>query len=404
MLALLLFMSCFALARSFNLHPIPSVSLWKSRSSSILFIQGERKRFQLYSELPTSTSSSTSSTSTSTRTTQTVEGLLVEDAQELDTSMFVWLLPVINMAGAFYLYRDTQLAFHNFMDAASGHLWVNVDGNNYMTEIVKPVLNGPVTLSISILFGTLISMTIQTLYRRQIALHQTLISTVEEVRELQWLVEGFPEPYKTSAHTLLTRFIKGSFQDFSKQRQVTPESLRTKEMTQMIVLLNELSKTTNSPNIIVCEAYGCVHRLKDRRAEFMSTFQTVFSRAHYVVIGLLAATLLFVFLLESDNDTLQFLLDFQLSICWALLIGSYSMLGVIIYDLSSPFTGIFTTMKGVDFVASERATDIIAPEIKLRDDTVKDNFNGVQLEDDIRDNYDDILSEVTITTTTTKES
>jgi Protein of unknown function (DUF4239) len=330
-------------------------------------------------------------TSTSTRTT---EDLLVEDAQDLDTSIFVWLLPLINMINAFYLYPDTQLAFHNFMDVASGHLWVSVDGNNYMTEIVKPVLNGPVTLSISILFGTLSSMTIQTLYRRQIDLRQTLISTVEEVRELQWLVEGFPEPYKSSAHTLLTRFLKGSFQDFSNRvpKPVTPESMRTKEMTQMIVLLNELSKTDNSPNMIVGEAYGCVHRLKDRRAEFMSDFQSVFSRAHYVVIGLLATTLLFVFLLETDNDTLQFLLDFQLSICWALLIGSYSMLGVIIYDLNRPFTGIFTTMKGVDFGASEGDIDIVPPE--LRDDTtaMDELFNGIPLE------------EVTVITTTNKES
>ncbi|CAB9496263.1 expressed unknown protein [Seminavis robusta] len=358
-----------------------------------------KDRFQQYATANTATAIDT--TTSTTTTTTAIEDLLVENPEKMDTAGFVWLLPLINMGSAFFFYTNTQLAFHSFMDVCSGHLWVNVDGNAYMNDIVKPVLNGPVTLSISILFGTLISMTIQTLYRRQIALHQTLISTVEEVRELQWLVEGFPEPYKSSGHTLLTRFLQASFRDFETQ-QVTPESIRTREMTQMLVLLNELSKTTNSPDIIVCEAYGCVHRLKDRRAEFMSGLQTVFSTAHYVVIGLLATTLLFVFLLEADNDTLQFLLDFQLSICWALLVGSYSMLAVIIYDLSRPFTGIFTLMKGVDFVASERATDIV-PEIKLTtslngngNNSNNDNEADRNKENGTDDDVNEIFSEVTI--------
>ena len=299
--------------------------------------------------------------------------MLVQNSTKLDTEVFVWFLPVINMISAFTFYTNTQRFFHDLMDSASGHLWVNVDGSMYMTEIVKPVLNGPVTLSISILFGTLTSMTIQTLYRRQISLHQTLISTVEEVRELQWLVEGFPEPYKSHGHQLLARFLHTSFADFEKQ-QVTPQSLRTDEMMQMLLLLNKLTTEDNSPDIIICESYGCVHRLKDRRAEFMSGLQTVFSTAHYVVIALLASTLLFVFLLEADNDTLQFLLDFQLSICWAMLVGSYSMLAVIIYDLSNPFSGIFTTMKGVDFVASERATEVVNPDI-INADTTEDEDN-----------------------------
>ena len=58
----------------------------------------------------------------------------------------------------------------------------------------------------------------------------------------------------------------------------------------------------------------------------------------------LAITILFVFLLETDQDAVQFLLGFQLSICWALLVGTYSLLAVVIYDLTTPFVGVFRVM------------------------------------------------------------
>ena len=60
----------------------------------------------------------------------------------------------------------------------------------------------------------------------------------------------------------------------------------------------------------------------------------------------MAITILFVFLLETDQDAVQFLLGFQLSICWALLVGTYSLLAVVIYDLTTPFVGVFRVMVG----------------------------------------------------------
>ena len=50
-------------------------------------------------------------------------------------------------------------------------------------------------------------------------------------------------------------------------------------------------------------------------------------------MAVLGIALLFIFLLETDNDTLLYLIDFQLSICWALLIGAYSLLAAVILDL-----------------------------------------------------------------------
>lgn len=55
--------------------------------------------------------------------------------------------------------------------------------------------------------------------------------------------------------------------------------------------------------------------------------------AHYTNMIILASALLFIFLLETDNGTMQYLIDFQLSICWALLVGAYSLLAAVILDM-----------------------------------------------------------------------
>lgn len=216
----------------------------------------------------------------------------------------------------------------------------------YMADLIRPILNGPVTLSISILFGTLVAMTIQTLNSRQITIHNTLVSTTEEIRELWLLLESFPEPYKARGRNLLSTFLSTSFQDFN-QGSVTATSLRKQEMGLLLLLLNQLTddETTKTPAYIG-EVYSRVQNMKEMRSTLISTLETDFSWAHYANIVLIANTLLFVFLLETDQDAMQFLVGFQLSICWAMLVGTYAMLGVIIYDLATPFAGIFNIMEG----------------------------------------------------------
>lgn len=254
---------------------------------------------------------------------------------------------------AFCYYTETAKAFHWLVDTWSGHTWTSADGGKYMMEIVRPVLNGPVTLAVSILFGTLVSMTIQTLYDRQTRLHTNYISTVEEVRELYVMIQTFPEPYKSEGQTCLSSFLDETLDDlFSSNHhhhhhQVTPpQIIRKKQTTRLLQLLNRLSDDDKdqTPSYIG-QVYSGVQRLTELRSDLLATLQTVFAPAHYINIVILAATLLFVFLLETDQTTLQFLLGFQLSICWALLVGTFSTLSAVIFDLSSPFTGMFSIME-----------------------------------------------------------
>lgn len=74
-------------------------------------------------------------------------------------------------------------------------------------------------------------------------------------------------------------------------------------------------------------------KLKACRVELQSVYATKFATAHYISMSVLGAALLFIFLLQTDNGAVQFLIQFQLSICWALLIFAYSLLAAVILEL-----------------------------------------------------------------------
>jgi len=271
----------------------------------------------------------------------------------LESSLTTYLPPLL-AAIAFASYQGTRTVFHNVIDVASGHNWKSVDGGALLVEMVRPVLNGPVTLSISILFGTLVATTVSTLYNRQINLRKTVISASELVGHLHLLVDGFPDEghsssYRSKAKQLLRDYGTKVLQDLNNNN-VGGETLSHSEINAFLLLLNDISKDPNNscPGAILGEAYACVGQMIALRSEFRSNMQTVFSPAHYTNMVALASTILFVFLLETDQDSMQYLLGFQLSICWALLVGTYALLAVVVYDLLTPFSGSFSVWRSND--------------------------------------------------------
>jgi Protein of unknown function (DUF4239) len=270
-----------------------------------------------------------------------------------DVESFIWWLPVVMGIVAFNTYTDTSAAFHHFIDVASGYQWSSVpDGGKYMSDIVQPVLNGPVTFSVSVLLGTLVAMTIGTLSTKQSAIHNLLVSTIEEMHDLELLVDEFPDglSYKTSLQTILLNFVSTAQSDLAN-KSFTPTSFQKEKISTMTLLLNRFSQDTEAVNkfpgssSVVSGIQGSLQRLKDLRTQYLAQYQTTFSVFHYMNIAVLAMTLLFVFLWETDQTVMQYLLKFQLSICWAVLIASYTMLGVLIYDLTTPFSGMFSVMQ-----------------------------------------------------------
>ena len=268
-----------------------------------------------------------------------------------DYHKFVWLLPPVLSVVAFITYTDTSIALHNFIDSfasCNAMSWKDDKG----ADMIKDILNGPVALSVSILLGTLVAMTIQTLYDNKQSTYKTLIASIEEMREFNLILSTFPEPYRTQCRTLLNKKYDKCTEKFSLG-VIEPESLRqnSKDMAQLRLLLQELSTSKSDMYDVppyIDEAYNCLNNMKTLRSEMLANLQTTFSFGHYGNILILAISLLLVFLLETDvspsssteaaataaEASAQLdMLEFPLSICWALLVGTFTMLFAVIYDL-----------------------------------------------------------------------
>eukprot|EP00978_Attheya_sp_CCMP212_P003775 scaffold8023_cov54-Attheya_sp.AAC.3 len=284
--------------------------------------------------------------------------------KENDMELIVWCLPLVLAPSAFFLYKDTSRAFHNFIDAASGHNWVAVDGGKYVSDTMHTALSGPVTFSISVLFGTLVGLTISSLYVRQRNVHKSLIGIFEEGRELELYLQEFPEPYNLQCQGLLREMLSKLISNF-QFGDMNPRALRKdQELPALTLKVGDLVKEGTCPGLIVGQAYDSLGRLKRYRLDLISDLTTTFAPAHYWNMCILASILLMVFLLETDNAGMQFLVDFQLSICWALLVGTYSLLAAIIFDLTTPFSGMFSSVT----VADVDTEELRAYALKLEND------------------------------------
>jgi len=91
-----------------------------------------------------------------------------------------------------------------------------------------------------------------------------------------------------------------------------------------------------------------------------------FPAIHWFVLGQLAASIVVAFLIESNQEVLQFLNSLQLRILFALIIAVCSSTATLCVDLADPFRGKFSVITAVEQVADlER---VLARDVAACDD------------------------------------
>ena len=80
----------------------------------------------------------------------------------------------------------------------------------------------------------------------------------------------------------------------------------------------------------------------------VSCLQSTFPALHFGILTVLAMSICLAFLMETNLDVLIFLSAVQLKILWTMLIGTFSALGVVCYDLGDPFRGSYQIAKTVN--------------------------------------------------------
>lgn len=270
---------------------------------------------------------------------------LEEQANDTSLQRILVAIPLVSAILAFLTFGEISSAVHTSIEAVSQHTWVEQDGGKLVAGLLAPAINGPVIVSVSILFATLVSTTISSLYNRQETIRSCIIKEVEELRFLHQLIEGYPDDSRQEAKQYLGQYTDEMFANLIIRESSLASMISNDALGDFVVeVLNKLSKASDNgddtaPGALVSGAFDSVTRINAERAERMAAVRSAFPATHFFLLTVLACAICFAFLLETDIEPLIFLAGVQLRLLWAALIGSLSSLAVVCYDLSSPFSG-----------------------------------------------------------------
>ena len=256
------------------------------------------------------------------------------------------------------------------------HLTHHVPNHTYITVVP----------SIALLFATLMSNTINTLRQRQLQIRTSLNTEANDLRMLSIMVDSLPPDMREAKNHLREYLIQYASRVIAESKPGLSEDLQTfigsmdSEMNGFLGLWNKISMSSYgtmyvdtmlpasnytvdeshfdpyqkqlglspqqrqriapflSPTIF-SETYDALTRLRHERSVRLSSLQTTYPALHYLILGLLGGSICTVFLMETNQELLIFLSAIQLRILWSMLIGTFSALAVVNYDMRDPFQG-----------------------------------------------------------------
>lgn len=271
-----------------------------------------------------------------------------QERVELADRILIWL-PIVAPIVAYLSYEQVASFSDDVIELLSNKNFVVVDGGAYESKIIAPAINGVVVPSISILFATLISETITSLRQRQQDIRTTINMEAGELRVLQAMVDAFParSQVQDRCRSYLVQYISRLI---SESQPMTAQKIEEacgadSEMTGFLAALNGVNGESVVKDSILGESYMAVARLNSERSQRISSLQSTFPPLHFVILTVLAGSICGAFLLETNQDILIFLNAVQLKLLWAMLVGVFSALGTVCYDLADPFRGSYHISK-----------------------------------------------------------
>lgn len=257
----------------------------------------------------------------------------------------VRLVPIVTPILAYFTYEELASSvsvIQDFLD--SERAWIAVDGGAYQAKIIAPAINGVVVPSISILFATMISNTVSSLRQRILDIREAINLEAGDLRVLTAMVDSYPnECDQNKCRSYLIQYTSRLIAE--SRPGVNINSLEPtgmdSEMYGLLVELNTIAKSdeVDMPASLLSESYGAVARLNKERCRRVSALQSTYPSLHFAIVSMLAISICVAFLMETNQELLIFLNSIQLRILWTMLIGTFSALATVCYDLCDPFAG-----------------------------------------------------------------
>jgi hypothetical protein len=302
----------------------------------------------------------------------------------------MWTFPIFIAVASCLGFGVLAHYFHQFVQWWSYQSWYPPTENQIQLQanVVTQVVNGPVITSVSILFATLSSMTISSLYERQIVIRKCYALELRSLRLLHMGIQAIPselEVARRMGEDLLVQYTQQLFQEsrggggsgptrnndlYYEKETVVEEQGFLRDSSgdgHLMALLNwsndlllpqrppDSSSNSSSnnkstkkthpspppPAAIVGQIQSVLSTLLSQRHLRSLALSTVFPIVHWLTLTFLAAAIGISFLVATDQQDFIFLHGFPIRILWGVLMGSFTSLAILCYDLYSIYDGAY---------------------------------------------------------------
>lgn len=299
--------------------------------------------------------------STSINTDGSAVEVTITKKTESNDRYVLWALPFLGAVFSYGTFQYTSSFFHHVVQWASQNTWLpeTVEDLTLQANVVTQVINGPVITSISLLFATLVSVTVSNLHSRQVVVQQSFFLEVQLFRQLKQLIES------QAAGVVLTEEERNLAQDYlnehvermlsHEQTPAGPHAYIESNILSFLDFCNLLEQRKNSNNngsssaSFISQLQTLALRMLDERSNRWLALKALhFPAVHYLTLAVLAISIGVSFLVATDEAEFIFLRGLPVRILWTLLFTSFTALAVVCYDLSRPFGGAYRVTSGDD--------------------------------------------------------
>jgi hypothetical protein len=253
----------------------------------------------------------------------------------------IYLVPPLFTFAAFYYFRQTAHLFHSTIhwlatvtDTVMPKTAVEID---LQTQVVTQVVNGPVITSISLLFAALVSTTVSTLHSRQMEMYNSFSKQMHEANQLRSLTQHLWPSQSEILRPLVQTLIRGIFQESFSESESS--DIGTLIDTLVFQVQTWMTDTLQSSSIVL-QAHDTLMTIAEARRSHFSILKKHFPFMHYCTLAFLALAICASFLIATDQ-ALYVLESIPVRLLWSILVGSFTSLAVVCYDLAAPFAGVY---------------------------------------------------------------
>jgi len=234
---------------------------------------------------------------------------------------FSFIPPVL----AFFFHDDIAKSVAYFFDFF-GFRGSNVDGNAFATNLLRPTINGVVVPATAIVLGTLFATTVNVLWNRQLRLRANINKEVGELRLLRRAIFGC---FGTAQHSKRRAAALGLLLNYTRTLIVETQidgmdrleeiqmngGISMNELDELADMLHGVDGAAASRQNSVSTAEALLVSLNDHRSERVATTLSVFPELHWFVLAALFVSINVSFLIESNQEVLQYLNSVQVRTC-----------------------------------------------------------------------------------------